>query len=79
MTKGKSGPGQGTSVGNEITDEIDDYWKGTIWQRIAQYRQIFYQTNSPYFVKTERFPHIILCLSIVNLPLIKKISQHLAD
>ena len=24
-------------------DELDDYWKGTIWQRIAQYRQMWKQ------------------------------------
>ena len=24
-------------------DELDDYWKGTIWQRIAQDRQIWKQ------------------------------------
>ena len=66
----KSGPGQGTSAGHEITnghcvslttwkpyerkrprgslarrwrDELDDYWKGTIWQRIAQDRQMWKQ------------------------------------
>ena len=24
-------------------DELDDYWKGTIWQRIAQNRQMWKQ------------------------------------
>ena len=69
MSENGSGPGQGTSVGYEITDahcvsrtgkptkgkipkgrlvrrwkdELDDYWKGIIWQRIAQDRQMWKQ------------------------------------
>ena len=28
-------------------DELDDYWKGTIWQRIAQDRQMWKRHASP--------------------------------
>ena len=27
----------------DVGDELDDYWKGTIWQRIAQDRQMWKQ------------------------------------
>ena len=29
-------------------DELDDYWKGTIWQRIAQIRQMWKQHSDAF-------------------------------
>ena len=61
-------------AGETWRDELDDYWKGTIWQRIAQDRQMWKQHAEAFaqlrdITATQwwRWPNCYLCYNVKSI------------